>query len=68
MFREIHRVLKQGGFLAVIECKKEETPFGPPMELRRSAQDIEGAMTPGDFLKIRYVDLGVTYLILFAAA
>ena len=67
LFKEIHRVLKHSGCLAIIECKKEETPFGPPMELRRSPEDIEQAMAPGDFHRIRYLDLGVTYLILFSA-
>jgi len=41
VFRELRRVLKDGGRLAVIECQKREMPFGPPVERRIAPQELE---------------------------
>jgi ubiquinone/menaquinone biosynthesis C-methylase UbiE len=38
---EIKRLLKPNGFLAIIEIKKEPTPFGPPLDMRFSPQELE---------------------------
>jgi len=37
---EIKRLLKPKGILAIIEIKKEPTPFGPPLEMRFSPQEL----------------------------
>ena len=63
--QEILRVLRPGGRLAVIECKKEDMPFGPPKEMRWSAQDVETVMLPQGYTPCGSVDLGYTYLIQF---
>jgi ubiquinone/menaquinone biosynthesis C-methylase UbiE len=34
---EIHRVLKQGGLAVIVDFKKEDTPRGPPVEIRVSS-------------------------------
>ena len=44
LFTEIRRVLKHGGRLAIIECKKEEQDFGPPIHMRLSPQEIDHAL------------------------
>jgi ubiquinone/menaquinone biosynthesis C-methylase UbiE len=68
LFREVRRILKPAGRLAVIECKKEEQPFGPPLHLRISPEELEASLGPLGFEKIGYLDLGYTYLIQFVCA
>ena len=67
LFTEVHRVLKPGGCLAIIECKKEETPFGPPIGMRLSADEIERMATPCGFRRQGLTDLGNNYLLRFIA-
>jgi len=52
---EAARLLKPQGRLAIVEIKKTDTPFGPPMDIRMDAADLAGMLklTPG-----RYMDLG----------
>jgi ubiquinone/menaquinone biosynthesis C-methylase UbiE len=65
LFGEIHRVLKPGGRVAIIECKKEDQPFGPPRHMRLSAEEVESLVRPYGFDKVGLIDLGYNYLILF---
>ena len=65
LFKEIQRVLKSSGRFAIIECKKEEQPFGPPVHLRISPQELETSLGSVGYRKIAYRDLGYTYLIQF---
>lgn len=67
LFNEIRRVLKPGGRMAVIECKKEEAPFGPPIEVRLSPDEISAMASRSGFIKKNYVDLGHNYLLHFVA-
>lgn len=67
LFREIHRVLKSDGRMAIIECKKEDAPFGPPKNRRLSSEELEQLIKPYGFKKISYVDLGYNYMIQFSA-
>ena len=39
--KEVKRLLKPDGRLAVVEIKKEETPFGPPLDIRFSPEELE---------------------------
>ena len=66
LFNEIRRVLKPNGRLAVLECKKEDMPFGPPLHMRLSQEELETFVPEYGFVKIDSVDLGYNYLIQFA--
>ena len=39
--RETRRLLKTGGILAILELKKEEMPFGPPINIRLSPGELK---------------------------
>ncbi|MBI9061242.1 MAG: methyltransferase domain-containing protein [Marinilabiliaceae bacterium] len=65
LFNEIKRVLKPKGRLSIIECKKEEMPFGPPLKFRVSPDDLEKALLKYGFKKMDYLDLGYNYMVLF---
>jgi ubiquinone/menaquinone biosynthesis C-methylase UbiE len=60
---EIRRVLKPCGCLVVIECKKEEAPFGPPIQMRVTPEEIEALTIPCGFKRIGFTDLGHNYMI-----
>ena len=68
LFKEIRRVLKPKGRVAILECKKEEQPFGPPMHLRLSPEIVQNSIKKYGFKKIGYTDLGYNYLIQFCMA
>ncbi len=68
LFGEIRRVLKPDGRVAIIECKKEVQPFGPPMSMRISPEELEGTITKYGFEKTSLGDLGYNYLIQFKKA
>jgi tRNA-Thr(GGU) m(6)t(6)A37 methyltransferase TsaA len=65
LFNEIRRVLKPGGRVAIIECKKEAQPCGPPIDMRLSPEQLEGTLTKYSFKKISLNDLGYNYIIQF---
>ncbi len=67
LFEELYRITKKKGKLAIIEIKKEETSFGPPMEIRLSPDELESLITEFGFRKISYTDLGSFYMIEFEA-
>jgi len=65
MFAEVKRVLKPGGKLAVIECKKENSSFGPPIQARISPEELEKSIAEFGFSKTDYTDLGFNYMVMF---
>lgn len=65
LFNEVRRVLKPNGRLVIIECKKEEMLFGPPIEFRVSPKELEKSLFLYGFKKVDYMDLGFNYMILF---
>lgn len=65
LFNEIRRVLKPGGHLAIIECKKEVMLWGPPIELRIAPEELEKELLLYGFHRIDYMDLGLNYMLLF---
>lgn len=66
MFQEIHRVLKPGAQLAVIECKKDNLDYGPPLEIRLSADEVANITAPYGFARKTEKDLGFNYMIHFS--
>jgi len=40
-FQETKRLLKINAFLAIVEIEKKETPFGPPLNLRYSPEELK---------------------------
>ncbi|MBN1468457.1 MAG: class I SAM-dependent methyltransferase [Fusobacteriaceae bacterium] len=67
IFFEINRILKDSGYLAIIECKKEEMHFGPPMNMRISAKELESMLNKYGFEQVSLIDLGYNYMIKFSA-
>jgi len=43
--KEVKRLLKPNAVLAIVEIKKEETPFGPPLDIRFSPDELKEAIT-----------------------
>jgi ubiquinone/menaquinone biosynthesis C-methylase UbiE len=65
IFGELRRVLKPEGRLAVISFKKEDRPWGPPVEQRQSAEQIEAVLEPFGFRRTALTDLGLNFMICF---
>jgi ubiquinone/menaquinone biosynthesis C-methylase UbiE len=56
--KEIARVLKPGGLLAIIEFIKVEGPPGPPIDIRLTAEEVESIVAPYGFHKKYITDVG----------
>lgn len=64
--REVKRVLKPQGKLALIEFSKIEGPPGPPIEIRLSPAEVEEYLYPHSFRIATIVDIGpYNYLAIF---
>ena len=65
MFTEFRRVLCPDGLLAVVECKKEEANFGPPLHSRLSPDEVEALAAPCGFQKHSELVLEHSYMACF---
>jgi ubiquinone/menaquinone biosynthesis C-methylase UbiE len=52
ILEESWRLLRRGGKLAVIDWKKQETPEGPPIEIRVTEETIESQMRKSGFTNV----------------
>ena len=68
LLEEVRRVLKPRGRVAIIECKKEDLPIGPPLAMRLSPLEVEALMAPHGFERTGAVDLGYNYMVQFKVA
>ena len=52
--KEVKRILKSGAKLAIVNIKKENTPFGPPVEMRSSPEELRQKLsfTPGELIEV----------------
>lgn len=62
---ELGRILQPQGRVAVLELKKEETPFGPPLKQRLSPEQVAAAFAARHFSQVSITDLGYTNLMIF---
>jgi ubiquinone/menaquinone biosynthesis C-methylase UbiE len=66
VFREIVRVLKPGGRLAVLEFKKVERGPGPPLRIRLSEKEVESLLLPFGFTTAGISGIGEYHYLLIA--
>jgi ubiquinone/menaquinone biosynthesis C-methylase UbiE len=64
--KEVVRVLKPNGLLAIIEFKKIDGPPGPPMKIRLNPNEVESIVRPFGFIKNELKEVGeYNYLMTF---
>jgi len=64
--KEVVRVLKPKGLLAIIEFKKIDGPPGPPMKIRLNPNEVESIVGPFGFIKNGVKEVGeYNYLMTF---
>lgn len=56
--KEVKRILKPAGRLAVVNINKEDTPFGPPVEMRSSPEELRQKLP---LIPIRLVEVGAHF-------
>jgi len=50
---EVKRILKPNGVLAIVEIEKKETPFGPPLNMRFSPEELKAIVPMASLSTIR---------------
>jgi ubiquinone/menaquinone biosynthesis C-methylase UbiE len=58
VIKEIVRVIKPRGTLAILEYKKTEGPPGPPKSVRLAPEEVSKLLTPYGFKQQRVIDVG----------
>jgi ubiquinone/menaquinone biosynthesis C-methylase UbiE len=53
--KEVLRLLRPNGRLAIVEFKKETTPFGPPLDIRYSPEELIWAI---NMKPVKLIDVG----------
>lgn len=54
---EVKRILKKGGKVIIVDWKKEDTPFGPPVYIRMSKEDYIKVFSP-EFKLVKEFEVG----------
>jgi ubiquinone/menaquinone biosynthesis C-methylase UbiE len=65
MIREINRVIKPQGRLLIVDFKKKETGFGPPVSIRISKVQAVKMLSESGFVLVAQKDLEYHYLLVF---
>ena len=65
MIKEMRRVLKRGGKLLIVDFKKEETGFGPPVSIRISKIGAIRLFEAKGFVLLKTKELPYNYLLVF---
>lgn len=65
LFTELHRVLKTNAKLAILECHKKQSMFGPAMQNRISKEELEQMLKPYGFALHSSYDFEHNYLMQF---
>ena len=64
--REVARVIKSGGILAIVDFKANEGSHGPPVSIRLSPHETEEWITPYGFRPRNVLDVGQQhYMVIF---
>jgi len=58
VMKEINRVLKGGGILAVVEFKKLENIPGPPFDIKLSPEQVAAVLTPYGYRRQKVIEVG----------
>ena len=58
VMREIARVIKKAGTLAVVDFKNVDGPPGPPLSIRLSPEEVEKMVSPYGFENMTILDIG----------
>lgn len=66
LYDEIKRTLKPEGRVAVINVKKEDQPFGPPLRMRSSPLETENLFKQCGYTRIDCLEFEYTYMIQFS--
>ena len=65
LVRDVARIVKKGGWIAIMEWKKEEMKSGPPLKERISLQDVEKLIEKLELpISARRLISGTRYLVL----
>ncbi|MCP8303959.1 MAG: methyltransferase domain-containing protein [archaeon] len=65
MAEEMRRVLRRYGKLLIVDFKKEDTGFGPPVTIRVSKEQAKSLFEKKGFTTLRSKDLMYHYLLVF---
>jgi ubiquinone/menaquinone biosynthesis C-methylase UbiE len=58
VMKEIMRVLKTNGVLAIVEFYKKDGPPGPPKRVRLSPQEVDRMLSAYGFQQMNYTEIG----------
>ena len=65
MIGEMRRVLRRDGKAMIVDFKKEDTGFGPPVSIRVSREQANRLFEQNDFAVLKSQDLKYHYLMVF---
>jgi len=61
ILKEIHRILKPGGRIAVIDFEKKETEMGPPVDHRLSREETLSLLESAEFEMLNAIEISDTF-------